>query len=265
MNRLIIAAIVSAAAGSTATAQLINAGPTTVMPGFGTPWYSTGNSGFGSSGITGFAGIDGDGAAELRGDRTRFATGNIFPSNSSALPNVGLLSNVTTFNYQFTVITTGAGVVTAQAPALRLHVLDNVNNRRIEFIYEDGEQAAPQFVAGAGFLGTVYTGNFMSGRIYTFTGGLGRGLFDAGGSLIAGSDSAQSISSLIATLGVQSASVSGISLGVGSSVGSGFLGYADQVNLGFGTGPVLTVNFVPTPSAAALLGLGGLLAARRRR
>jgi hypothetical protein len=264
MVRFASVALVLAAAGA-AQAQVLNVGPTTIVPGFGTAWYSTGNSGGGSSGITSYIGIDGDGAAQIRGDRTRFAIGNIFPSNSSPLPNVGLLSDVTAFSYQWNTVAVGSGVVTAQAPALRMHVLDPVNNRRIEFIWEDGEQSTPQFVGGAGTLGTVYSGNFFTGRVYANTGGLGRGLFDGGGAMISGSDAALPFSNLISILGVPSATVAGVSVGVGSSVGADFLGYADTVTLQFGTNPALQMNFVPTPGAAALLGLAGLAATRRRR
>jgi hypothetical protein len=267
MIRCASIALLVAAAGS-AQAQLINVNPSTVIPAFGTPWYSTGNTPSGSSAITSYIGIDGDGAAQIRGDRTRFAIGNIFPSNSSPLPNVGLLSDVTAFSYQWNTVSVGAGIPTAQAPVLRLHVLDPVNNRRVEFIWEDGEQSVPQFVglmAPVGTLGTVYSGNFFTGRVYAFTGGLGRGIFNGSGVLIPGSDSALPFSNLISILGVPTATVAGVSVGVGSGVGSGFEGYADTVTLQFGTSPALQMNFVPTPGAAALLGLAGLAATRRRR
>lgn len=261
----VVATIALAAFSGVSYGQLIDVTPTTVVPGFGTSWYSIGNSGGGSSSITAFTGIDGDGAAELRGDRTRLAIGNIFPSNTSPLPAVGLLSNVTSFSYRWTVTSLGSGVVTAQAPALRLHVLDPLNNRRIEFVFEDGEQSSPQFVAGAGSLGTVYSGDFFSGRVYAFTGGSGRGLYTAGGALIPGSDSAQTLASLISTLNVSNATVTGVSLGVGSSVGGEFIGYADAVTLRFGTDPELQMNFIPTPGAMGLLGLAGIAAISRRR
>jgi MYXO-CTERM domain-containing protein len=52
-------------------------------------------------------------------------------------------------------------------------------------------------------------------------------------------------------------------LGVGSSV-SAFDGYADRVSIAFGDTPT-TYNFVPTPGAAAALGLTALFGLRRRR
>lgn len=59
--------------------------------------------------------------------------------------------------------------------------------------------------------------------------------------------------------------VVGVSAGVGSGWGQ-FQGAVDNISIGFG-GVNTTYNFevVPTPGAAAVLGLGGLLAGRRRR
>jgi hypothetical protein len=56
-----------------------------------------------------------------------------------------------------------------------------------------------------------------------------------------------------------------VSLGVGSSVGSAFEGYADGVTLRFGTDPALQMNFIPTPGALGVLGLAGIAAVSRRR
>lgn len=56
-----------------------------------------------------------------------------------------------------------------------------------------------------------------------------------------------------------------VSTGVGSGWGP-FVGAVDNVSIGF-SGSNTTYNFevVPTPGSAALVGMGGLLAARRRR
>jgi len=264
MNRLIIAASMLVAASS-AVASNINVGPSTSTP-LGTVWYETGSSGGGFSGITGFTGIDADGSALIQGDRTRFGNGNIF--NSNATPSLGLASDLARFSFDFLVTQQGATVLSAQAPALRVVLRDPTNSRRIEIVWEDGEQnlADQVFVNGAGTLNTVYSGDFFgasAARVYPFTAGSGRGLFDGANTLIGGSDSAQSFAALLANLPADTF-ITGISLGVGSSVGT-FIGYSDHVDFAVTGGIDTTMNFVPTPSAAALLGLGGLMAARRRR
>ena len=264
MNRFIFTASMLVAASS-AVASNIDVAPTTVTP-LGTVWYETGSSGGGFSGITGFTGIDADGSAMIQGDRTRFGNGNIF--NSNATSSLGLASNLARFSFDFLVTQQGATVLSAQAPALRVVLRDPTNSRRIEIVWEDGEQnlADQVFVNGAGTLNTIYSGNFFgasAARVYPFTAGSGRGLFDGANTLIGGSDSAQSFAALLANLPATTF-ITGISLGVGSSVGT-FIGYSDHVDFAVTGGIDTTMNFVPTPSAAALLGLGGLMAARRRR
>jgi len=256
----VISVLAFAGAASAATVNVLPGDPT---------WFSFGSAGGGSSGITAYTTIDGDGAVRIAGDRTRWGFGNPFPSANSPNPNLGLLASVSAFSYNWTVTQQGVGVVTAQAPSLRLIVRDPVFNRRVELVWEDGEQAlsAQQFVSGAGTLDTLYSGNFFSagaGRVYAFTGGLGRGLYNGGGVLIPGSDSAQAVGTLAQIIGTP-AYVTGIVTGVGSSVGD-FIGYSDTIRLAFNGGTDDTYNFlVPSPTAAALLGLGGLAAARRRR
>lgn len=60
--------------------------------------------------------------------------------------------------------------------------------------------------------------------------------------------------------------VYGLSSGIGSGWTNSFVGAVDNITIGFG-GNETVFNFevVPTPGAAGLLGLGGLVAARRRR
>lgn len=250
--------------------QAINVGPATITP-LGTNWYNPvgENSGGGSSFINGsYTGIDADGSAQINGDRTRFINGNLFPSTAVPLPNLGLVSGLTRLSYDWTVTSQGTGVVTAQAPAMRMTIWDPTNSRRIDIVWEDGEQSSPVFVNGAGSLGTVYNGDFFgaNSRVYarTASGFNTRGLFDGGGSFISGSDAAMPYSQLIANL-PSGTYITGLTLGVGSSVGSGFTGYADHVDFAVAGGIDTTMNFVPAPGAAALLGIGGLLATRRRR
>jgi hypothetical protein len=254
-----------------AGAALVN-----VLPG-DPNWSSSSNSGGGSSSISATPLLDGDGAVAINGDRTRF---NI--SNNTA-PGYGLLSNLSAFGFQWAVTQVGAGVATAQAPALRLFTFDPLNNRQIQFIWEDGEQSSPVFVNGAGSLNTAYTGNFFgpASRVYAFSstalgGGIGRGLFDASQMLIPGSDAAQPIANLLATLNSPNTFAFSFGVGVGSSVGSDFRGFADRVTIGFGTNAATTYNFrapgtqVPEPVSLALVGLAlaagaGVTAKRRAR
>ena len=225
-------------------------------------WSSSGNTGGGSSAITAAGPIEADGSVRLTGDRTRF--GN---TPSITLGGYGPVAAVSTFNFKFATEQLGAGPASAQAAALRIHAFEPSTSRQIQFIWEDGEQSSPIFVNGVGSLNTVYSGDFFgaANRVYPFTSGLGRGLFTGGGSLIAGSDSAQSLSSLLPNIDANTW-IFQISVGVGSSVGSDYIGWADRVQLGFTGGPVTDFNFlVPAPGAASLLAIGGLLAARRRR
>lgn len=249
-----------ALSGSAASAAIVDIYPSDPS------WSSSGNSGGGSSAITAGGPIEADGSIRLTGDRTRF--GNTVNVN---VGGYGPLAAVSTFNFKFATEQRGTGVsgTTGSAPALRLHVFEPSTNRQIQFIWEDGEQSAPVLANGAGSLNTVYTGDFFgsANRVYPFTSGtgLGRGLFTGGGTLISGTDSAQPLGNFLASLD-PNAWIFQITVGAGSSVGSDYIGWADRVQLGFTGGAVTDFNFlVPAPSAAALAGLAGLIAARRRR
>ena len=260
MSVRIMSLVTVALAASAASAAVVDVYPADPS------WSSSGNSGGGSSAITAGGPIEADGSIRLTGDRTRFG---ITPS--VAIGGYGALGAVSTFKFNFATEQTGAGVITAQAPALRLHVFEPSTSRQIQFIWEDGEQslAQRQFVAGAGSLNTVYTGDFFgaANRVYPFTSGpgLGRGLFTPGGTLIGGTDSAQPLGNFLANLD-PATWVFQITVGVGSSVGSDYIGWADRVQFGLTGGPVIDYNFlVPAPGAVGLLALGGLLVSRRRR
>ena len=253
-------------------ASVASAGVIDVFPG-DPSWIEFGNSGGGSSVIEASTAIDSDGSLRVRGDRTRFGT---FSDTdfSDGVTGFGTLNDLTAFSFDWSVVSEGAGVATAQAPALRLNVWDPASGRTHEIIWEDGEQTASdrQFVAGSGSTNTVYTGDFFSAdasRVYVITtpfGSFGRGLFDGGGTLLAGSDSAQDLANLYSNFNLSGDSlVYGVTIGVGSSVGN-FDGYADNVRLAFGSGFDTTWNFaVPAPGASALLGFAALAGARRKR
>jgi hypothetical protein len=258
--------------------ETATAGQVLVTPENQQGWGSFGNQNGGSSVISSssFGGAFDDGSLRLTGDRTRFG---VFETQSG----FGLLRDVEAVNFQWVVEQVGGGVTTAQAPALRLHVLDTANNRNLEIIWEDGEQSVPerQFVAGEGSLNTIYSGDFFgtsANQLHVWTTGLGRGVFDSGGGKLGSSDQARNFETTRnAILSVdENALVLGISVGAGSSIGSGFIGYADLVQLTIGGDAEFdtTYNFsvapVPEPSTFAGGALASLLLVaygwnRRRR
>jgi hypothetical protein len=93
---------------------------------------------------------------------------------------------------------------------------------------------------------------------------------------VSGVERTQTLSQWINELGGES-QIRGISVGVGSGWGTGqFIGFADNVTLGFGDATPTTWNFnvtntpatvIPEPMSMALLGTGlaGLYGVRRRR
>ena len=91
----------------------------TVLPG-DPAWLSIGNSGGGSSAVTATVPRSGNGSLELTGDRTRFnGLGNPF----DPLSNLGLLSSVTDFRFEWSVaVGSSLGTTPDYSPALRLHI-----------------------------------------------------------------------------------------------------------------------------------------------
>lgn len=222
-----------------------------------TGWFTGyGDSGGGSSALSFSSVIDANGALRVKGDRTRAGLGNVFPSSSAG--SLGSVSSLTRCSFDFAVASVGATVPTGQAPALRLIVWDpdqGASGRRVNITWEDGEQSAPQFVGNpspVGAFNTAFTGDLFApgSRVYPFTGGLGRGLFDAGGTMIPGSDAAVALSTLLAGLGANTV-VTGIEIGVGSSVGA-FDGFADHVRIAFGPSNDTLYDFGASPGAVSL-------------
>lgn len=242
-----IAGLVGCCLTVAAHAAVVNVGPTTVTS-FQTPWYMdpSDNQNGGSGGIVPSTIIDADGAARLRGDRTRFVAGNQFLNAPVPGSNLGLIGNLTEFKFTWAVTAYGSGPVPVNtSPALRVHCYDPALGHTVQFIWENGAQAVQENVV----LGTPYTSGFFgapgASNVHVFTTGFGNGLYDAGGVLIPGSASDLPFNTLRSMLS-PTTYIMGISLGVGSYNGflTPFVSYADHVKITIAGGIDEEYNFV---------------------
>ncbi|MGN6387655.1 MAG: hypothetical protein ACTHMT_15605 [Verrucomicrobiota bacterium] len=198
------------------------------------------NGGGGSAAITTTAPRSGNGSVEMFGDRTRFfGLGNPYSSAS----NIGLLSDIQSFTFDWSVATDSISKLGADyTPALRLHIWDGA--QRSELIWEGAYNGVSGLTKGAWYT-TGTDDNF-----WQYKAGIGD-------SLIYNNDISdwQSVYS-------KDAYIAGISVGLGSSVGSDYHAFADNVTLTFKNGQSATYNFeVAAPdggSTLALLSLASL-------
>ena len=200
--------------------------------------------------ISGNFARSGNGSLELHGDRTRFfGLGNPFSLDS----DIGLFNSLSGFGFDWAVSSASQSLLHPDyTPALRLHIWDN--GQRSELIWEGAYNGA----YGTTGKDTWYTtGN--NDHFYQWVAGIGvteiydRTLADWQG------------------LYSDSAYISAISVGAGSSVGNNYLAFADNVYLQLGQGESTTFNFelgatsVPEPSALMLLIPGLMLLGFKRR
>ncbi|MEK7549453.1 MAG: PEPxxWA-CTERM sorting domain-containing protein [Patescibacteria group bacterium] len=208
------------------------------------------NSVTGSAVITSTAPRSGNGSLELSGDRSRFILGNQYNPAS----NLFLLNDVENLSFDYMI--DPASSRTDYSPAVRLHVWDGA--QRSELIFEQ-----------------VYNGPFAAAGTWVTTSldaVFWRFVSGSGVTLDGGSQVNLSISDWTDQYFSDSAYVSAISRGQGSSASAGYKGYADNLRVGFTNGDSSLYNFeataaVPEPAtwALMLLGFGGAGAMLRRR
>ncbi|RYY06004.1 MAG: PEP-CTERM sorting domain-containing protein [Alphaproteobacteria bacterium] len=206
------------------------------------------NTGGGTAAVTSTVAQSGNGSLEMRGDRTRSQLGIQY---AAAITNLGALSNVTglTFDWRIAGDSTN-GLNPDLTPALRLLIQDGATRK--ELIWE-----------GA-YNGTY--GNTARDTWYSST--TADKFYITGGNVNDGQTIAQWASQLTG------ATVSGFSVGVGSSASAGYHAFADNVTYSTTTGST-TYNFdvasgmgaVPEPATWTLMlvGFGGIGFAMRRR
>jgi hypothetical protein len=205
------------------------------------------NGGGGSSAITNTAARSGNGSVEMFGDRTRFVLGNLY----SPASNLGLLSGFTDLAFDYMLATDSTSNLGPDyTPALRVTFWDH--GVKDEFVWE----AAYNGLYGTLDNGVWYSTN-SSSTFYKKS---------------LGNENNQH--TLTDWLGGVSADayVSAVYFGVGSSVGSGYHTFADNV-VANGT----TYNFetagsgaVPEPATWAMMvlgfgAIGSLVRGQRRR
>ena len=208
-----------------------------------------------SATVTDSVARSGNGSLEIRGDRTRFATGSIYP-NAATTPIVAL-NQVTglTFDWRLAADSvTNPGYNPDYTPALRLHIWDAGAGVRREIIWE-------------GAYNNTY-GNTQRDTWYSTT--LNDKFYVGAGNENAGVTIAQWAQSYAA-----GSFVGGISVGNGSGALTTYHAFADNVTLTTGAGST-TWNFnltataapaVPEPASWAMMiaGFGLVGTAMRRR
>jgi hypothetical protein len=221
---LALVALAGVLTSTTSYASLVFNQTVIVLPG-DPSWANppSENSGGGSSAITSNAPRSGNGSLEMYGDRTRFfGLGNPYSPTS----NLGLLSDLEDFRFDWMVATnsagSGAGANPAYSPALRIHIWDG--SQRSELIWENAYNGPTAVTKG-----TWYSSG-SDDNFWQFVSGVGATLI-----YNRSIDDWKSYYS-------PNAYISAVSVGVGSSAGSGYHAFADNIVLDFGNGST-TYNF----------------------
>lgn len=232
---IIIAATAIAAVCGSAHAATVTVNSVAGLPS-ATEWGTLPgeNRNGGSGAVTTTAPRSGNGSLEITGDRSRTQLGIQY---DGARTNLGALADVTGLTFDWRIA--GSSTTTLDSdytPALRLLIQDG--NTRKELIWE----GAYNGTYGNTLRDTWYTSS-VNDRFYI-----------TGGSELAGQTIAAWASQLAG------ATVSGISVGVGSSATAGYRAFADNVTLATTAGST-TYNFevaapVPEPATWAMM-IGG--------
>jgi len=226
-----------------------NASSTVIEVNPGDPSWGTFDP---NSEITDGLARNGNGSIELRGDRTRFyGLGNPFDPSS----NLGLLSSLTDFSFEWAIDSTSVSLLGADyTPALRLHIFDG--QQRSELIWEGAYNGTYGSTARNTWYQTAFSDNF-----WRFETGIGDSLIYN-----------RSITDWVNTGYSSQAYIAGVSVGVGSSVGAGYLGYADTITMQFAGAAPVTFNFEPIVEEVSepaivwlVLMLSSLLVLKRNR
>ena len=210
----------------------------------------------GTATITGTQARNGNGSLELTGDRTRFATGTIFPNAGST--HIASLSDATALTFDWRIAGDSSNPYNPDyTPALRLHIFDATTNTRAELIWE----GAYNNVYGAQTVPDTWYSSHSTDLFYINHPGnsgdvnAGKTIADWGAFLAPGSF------------------VAGISVGQGSGALASYHAFADNVTFTT-TNSSTTYNFeasatgaVPEPVTWAMLvgGFGVVGGTMRRR
>lgn len=249
MKILYCLAVASASLVAATPALADNVTVSTVAPiPTATTWGQLPGETTGSIAVTNTAARSGNGSLELRGDRTRAQLGIQYAPLTT---NLGNLSDVSSLTFDWRISGDSVSALNPYlTPALRLLINDSTGARK-ELIWEG-----------------AYNGTYASTSFDTwYTSSASDVFYITGGSVNAGQTISQWASQLTG------ATVSGYSVGNGSSAGNGYHAFADNVTFTKG-GVTTNYNFetaavpgaVPEPASWLMMILGfGLVGAGMRR
>lgn len=241
-----------------ATAVMVLATPATAAEVVVTPSSTSWRSEAANSGtaqITSTAPRSGNGSLELRGDRTRFFTGTIFPNAASA--SLAAMRDVTALTFDWRIAGDSVSLLNPDyTPALRLSIFDSTTNLRRDLVWEG-----------------VYNGTYGNTQRDTWYSTTAASLFYlTGPGVVVNENAGRTIADWATFFGANSF-VGGISVGQGSSAGVGYHAFADNVTLATVNGST-TYNFESAAAGAVpetatwgmmIAGFGMMGAAMRTR